>query len=472
MDRRLRDRSSVRFGFTLIELLVVIAIIAILIGLLLPAVQKVREAANRARCQNNLKQIALAMQTFHDANAAYPTYQGISKANGTNTQMSGNTKAVYGSWIVHILPYLEQGGMYDQISGDVQQYSNTGLTVTAPGGPLITPAVPGVAALLDTAGLTFRPAIPATYNNYVGSLQYVATTNSNGFTVYTQQYVPARTPDVGSNIAAGYYRLLPNGTWQGPISPPVITPAIPGIPAVYGPPGAPINGYINIYNLDTRKTIIKSLLCPSDPSPGSDPAAGQGIVYANTTGPWAATNYLANWNAITQGVTSAGFMSPAQRTNSVTDGLSNTVLLSEAYEWCDGRGRTAYVAWHNNNYGGSGSNGNYGGVHNFGLTYGLNNVQLSVAGGAPQTVNAANGLPSPGGNPEVTFMFQVQPLAKAANACPAGADCCNTLTVQSGHSVLHVAMGDGSVRNLSAGMASDNWRRMLLPRDGEPVSFE
>ena len=231
-------RSRGRRGFTLIELLVVIAIIAILIGLLLPAVQKVREAAARMKCANNMKQVALAIHNYHGVHGEYPTYNGIGPTKSGTTQAT-NVRAVYGSWVVHILPYIEQPALYDTIYADVQQFTNTA-----------------------------------------------------------------------------------------------------------------------------------------------------------------------------------------------------------------------------------------GGVHNFGVTYGLSNNQISVAGGAAQTVTTPSGLPNPGGNPDIVFMFQIRPLPRPAATCPAGQDCCNSLTVQTGHTVMNVALGDGSVRSFRGGMDPAQWRRGLMPRDGEPVDLD
>ncbi len=88
-----------RHGFTLVELLVVIAIIGILIALLLPAVQAAREAARRAQCSNNLKQIGLAMHNYHSSNRCFPV---------------GSFGCCWGSWLVAIMPFIEQKPLYDQ----------------------------------------------------------------------------------------------------------------------------------------------------------------------------------------------------------------------------------------------------------------------------------------------------------------------------------------------------------------------
>ena len=100
-----KRRPSAGRGFTLIELLVVIAIIAILIGLLLPAVQKVREAAARMKCSNNLKQIGLGMYNYQDANGKLPT-GWVTKQNPTNSTAYIAPSPGW-TWSLLILPYIE-----------------------------------------------------------------------------------------------------------------------------------------------------------------------------------------------------------------------------------------------------------------------------------------------------------------------------------------------------------------------------
>ena len=108
-------------GFTLIELLVVIAIIAILIGLLLPAVQKVREAAARMKCQNNLKQIALAAHSYESANGVFPPgYLGPKPRGTTYADSSAMWSAASNSHLVgvlaYLLPHIEQGPLYQRLT--------------------------------------------------------------------------------------------------------------------------------------------------------------------------------------------------------------------------------------------------------------------------------------------------------------------------------------------------------------------
>src|SRR5207244_3377226 len=110
----------------LIELLVVIAIIAILIGLLVPAVQKVREAAARTQCINNLKQLGVALHAFHDVNKRLPP------GAANDVQPFGNGGVGWGSsWKVYILPYIEQGPMFSR-----WQFNNNSGYTNGTNGPI------------------------------------------------------------------------------------------------------------------------------------------------------------------------------------------------------------------------------------------------------------------------------------------------------------------------------------------------
>src|SRR5258707_10516832 len=100
-----------RKGFTLIELLVVIAIIAVLVGLLLPAVQKVREAANRSKCLNNLHQMGVALHHYHDSLGSFPSGYLCQPINPADPMQTGPGWG----WAAQLLPHVEQDNLFRQI---------------------------------------------------------------------------------------------------------------------------------------------------------------------------------------------------------------------------------------------------------------------------------------------------------------------------------------------------------------------
>jgi len=172
-----------RAGFTLIELLVVIAIIAVLIALLVPAVQRVREAAARTQCQNNLKQLATGMHGYHDAHKKFPYsyYLNLTHVNGD------------WGWGTAILPHMEQGNMYNLLDpgdfkGDlppVSALTQTTMSVficpTDPTGPLNTKAKNYAKSNYPVSAQIVAPFNPALGADVVINFTHITDGSSNTF---------------------------------------------------------------------------------------------------------------------------------------------------------------------------------------------------------------------------------------------------------------------------------------------------
>lgn len=186
-----------REGFTLVELLVVIAIIGILIALLLPAVQAAREAARRAQCSNNLKQIGLALHNYHDANKTFPFAWMVDPLNGV--ALLGNLNAQ--CWGTRILPYLEQQALYDAFDSrypaltgvPIPEVQGNATVIATPIEAFVCPSTPGGAkdrvfqSDLSSSGFPLRwTAAPSDYIAITGvrgdfsTIAYAGWTGSGG----------------------------------------------------------------------------------------------------------------------------------------------------------------------------------------------------------------------------------------------------------------------------------------------------
>ncbi len=157
---------QIRKGFTLVELLVVIAIIAILVGLLLPAVQSAREASRRASCQNNLRQLGLALHNFEGVHKVFP-------ASGWTQAGPGNPAGKYVGWRPLTLPYIEQANTQQLYDFNLHWWEGTNATVAAV--PIKTYQCPSAPTRPDVLSAIAKPPRPAmTFANPIAPTDYEA----------------------------------------------------------------------------------------------------------------------------------------------------------------------------------------------------------------------------------------------------------------------------------------------------------
>jgi prepilin-type processing-associated H-X9-DG protein/prepilin-type N-terminal cleavage/methylation domain-containing protein len=203
-------------GFTLVELLVVMTILSLLLGLLLPALQRAREAANRIRCENNLKQIGLAMNACHDAQESFPPGYAAS-----GPYLDGETDTAPGwSWAAYLLPFIEQQNLSNAIDFAKPIVSSQGAAQTLINVYLcpsdIYPAAPF--EILDGFGNALLPAAPASYAACVGGDESDTSAPAGKGIFYRNSHTRlADITDGASNTVCAGDRSwsFAEGTWAG-----------------------------------------------------------------------------------------------------------------------------------------------------------------------------------------------------------------------------------------------------------------
>jgi prepilin-type N-terminal cleavage/methylation domain-containing protein len=286
-----KTRVRTRSGFTLIELLVVIAIIAILIGLLVPAVQKVRDAAARTQTSNNLKQCTLATHGAHDQFKYYPPVWGPYGQIGLAS--SPTTSAVGATFFVHLLPYVEQGPLYNQIYNA--------------GGAIVTTFV--------TAGNAAAVIVPP----YLAPPDYTQINNGAGAVNFAVNIRLWQTAGLSSNCgtAGGAAFVATNIAWNGS------APAVKvRMPATFNPDGTS----------NTLMFATKLMICNSTAG-----VAGQSIYVATPNASFATTTnspyfgYNSNAGTYASGsVTGGTVANPAGNTSTTTTAAVSAAGTSTA----------------------------------------------------------------------------------------------------------------------------------------------
>ncbi len=225
--------NSKRRGFTLVELLVVIAIIATLLGLLLPAVQSAREAARRTGCSFNINSLAKAVLLYESTRRRLPAATDRNATTGVAGSDAASTARTGYSWIFHILPYMEEGNLYNNVSANTSKFQSGPFSVATPTGgayagqngtgahaasvvisPLICPSFGGGTTVNgDAHG-------PANFSTAVGTAAYVAIPTAGGKPALTNYKAMAGThidtaasPQMpATGASAGGIQLPPEGT--------------------------------------------------------------------------------------------------------------------------------------------------------------------------------------------------------------------------------------------------------------------
>jgi prepilin-type N-terminal cleavage/methylation domain-containing protein/prepilin-type processing-associated H-X9-DG protein len=221
-----------RRAFTLIELLVVIAIIAILIGLLLPAVQKIREAANRMKCSNNLKQIALAAQNYHDTYNHFPSGVNVPISTQSGAMFPTNALVTSGkvlpgpdpnlfySWCEALLPFIEQDNLYRRLDLTQREYANCNGPASAGATVVNTYLCPSdnlqnKVSTYTTGGNTYYFGMNSYLGNGGSQDWYVSSMTTDGMLYINSQVTMAGVTDGTSNTLFFGERNHSDPNWAG-----------------------------------------------------------------------------------------------------------------------------------------------------------------------------------------------------------------------------------------------------------------